>query len=131
MRGFPPIKFWRRCRGWERFDFTFLLTFLLCFFGVQVKVLALQKFTLAQVWSGKFRTEYHIKYANKQQIRTEYHIKSSLEIRGGFKFRNSQFSLSSYSSTLCISPINTCNLKGKMGNDDDAEIEFSPLFHSF
>ena len=30
--GFSSIKFWRRCRGWERFDFTFLLTFLLCFF---------------------------------------------------------------------------------------------------
>jgi len=36
-----------------------------------------------------------------------------LEIRGGFKFRNSQLSLSSYSSNLCISPINTYNLKGK------------------
>ena len=28
---FTTIKFWRRCRGWERFNFTSLLTFLLCF----------------------------------------------------------------------------------------------------
>ena len=56
------------------------------------------------------------------------HIKSSLEIRKKFKFRNSQLSLSSYSSSLCISSINTCNLKGK--GKDHVEIEFSPLFHS-
>ena len=40
---------------------------------------------------------------------------TSLEIRGGFKFRINWLPLSSYSSTLCISPINTCNLKGKRG----------------
>ena len=57
------------------------------------------------------------------------HIKSSLEIRRGFKFRNNQLSLSSYSSTLCISPINTYNLKGK--EKDHAEIDFRPVFYSF
>ena len=31
VHGFSPIKFWRRCQGWERLDFTFLLTFLLYF----------------------------------------------------------------------------------------------------
>ena len=28
MHSFPPIKFWRRCLGWERFDLIFLLTLL-------------------------------------------------------------------------------------------------------
>ena len=56
------------------------------------------------------------------------HIKSSLEIRGGFKFKNIQLFLSSYSSNLSISFINTCNLKGK--RDDHAEIGFGPVFHS-
>jgi len=41
------------------------------------------------------------------------HIKSNLKIRRGFKIRNNQLPLSLYSSTTCISLINTCNVKGK------------------
>jgi len=31
VRDFSSIKFWRHFRGWQPFDLTFLLTFLLCF----------------------------------------------------------------------------------------------------
>ena len=49
-----PDKIMALLPGWERFDFTFLLTFLLYFWCVGQSFLALQKSILAFVWLGKF-----------------------------------------------------------------------------